>query len=455
MVKKDEKSKHSGSSTTKPGRKKETPGQVFKAVSRKRSLKARSIGRDSREYVLWVQQSLNQILEMDLDEDGLMGPFTSDVIFSFQLSQGLEPDGIVGPNTEAALIQAGASPPPFTAPDPDEAGAHLPGNTFVPFPANKVTSPFGLREHPVAGGASMHQGVDYGIPEGTKVPAVFAGTVARSYRSDSFGETVIIAHGKDEDGNLYYTLSAHNNERLVQNGDKVTKNEIISLSGSTGISTGPHLHFELKIIPEVGPTPSDQEFFSGRFSVDPLTHTWPESSFPTAKPPEPAAVSIPQEPEAHVPAKTFVPFPANKVTSKFGRRIDPFTGKVTGHHGVDYGIPTGTKVPAVSGGSVARSYSSSSYGETVILFHGKDKKDNLYYTLSAHNSRRLVQDGDQVSQSEPIAYSGSTGLSTGPHLHFEVKVIQDGGPEPTEADFFSGGNSVDPITHVWPDLSLS
>ncbi len=112
-----------------------------------------------------------------------------------------------------------------------------------PLPApTPVTSPFGPREHPVLGGTRMHNGVDLGVPERTPVRAVAAGVVRRASSDDSNGRIVILDHGRG-----VTTLYCHNDELLVHTGDRVERGQIISRSGNTGRSTGPHLHYQLEL----------------------------------------------------------------------------------------------------------------------------------------------------------------------------------------------------------------
>ncbi len=106
------------------------------------------------------------------------------------------------------------------------------------------------------------------------------------------------------------------------------------------------------------------------------------------------------------------------VTSEFGYRTDPFTGQTSGHGGIDLAVPTGTPVRAALSGTVTvSSYSQSSYGYYIMIDHG----DGLA-TLYGHCSQLLVSVGQTVETGDVIALSGSTGRSTGPHLHFEVRV---------------------------------
>ncbi len=104
------------------------------------------------------------------------------------------------------------------------------------------------------------------------------------------------------------------------------------------------------------------------------------------------------------------------MTSPFGWRIHPVYRTRRFHAGLDFGVATGTPVGAADRGTVLYSGWYGGYGYTVILNHG-----NGLTTLYAHNSALLVRVGQTVQRGQPIARSGSTGLSTGPHVHFEVR----------------------------------
>lgn len=108
----------------------------------------------------------------------------------------------------------------------------------------------------------------------------------------------------------------------------------------------------------------------------------------------------------------------NVVTSEFGYRRDPFTGERKGHSGMDLAVPTGTSVRAALPGTVTVStYNQGGYGYYVMIDHG-----NGLSTLYGHNSQLLARVGQTVEAGDVIALSGSTGRSTGPHLHFEVRI---------------------------------
>ena len=105
------------------------------------------------------------------------------------------------------------------------------------------------------------------------------------------------------------------------------------------------------------------------------------------------------------------------VTSEFGGRIDPITGRRDGHTGMDLAVPSGTPVRAALPGTVRVAKYDSSYGYYVTIGH-----ENGLITLYAHNSRLMVRPGQAVQAGDVVSLSGSTGRSTGPHLHFEVRV---------------------------------
>lgn len=103
-------------------------------------------------------------------------------------------------------------------------------------------------------------------------------------------------------------------------------------------------------------------------------------------------------------------------SSGFGYRIDPFSGRRVFHEGVDFAAKTGTSIKAAAGGVVIYSARHPEYGNMVEIDHG-DELVSRY----AHASKRLVNLGQIVSSGQKIAEVGSTGRSTGPHLHFEIR----------------------------------
>ena len=133
---------------------------------------------------------------------------------------------------------------------------------------------------------------------------------------------------------------------------------------------------------------------------------------------EPAVI----EQGTQIPPTYVKPLSGGRFTSGFGKRW----GRM--HKGVDWACPTGTTVYASSDGVVEYADWSNGYGYNVIIDHPDGRK-----TRYCHLSKTLVTAGTSVSQGDPIAQSGSTGHSTGPHVHFEI---------------FIGGTQVDPLQYI-------
>ena len=113
------------------------------------------------------------------------------------------------------------------------------------------------------------------------------------------------------------------------------------------------------------------------------------------------------------------PVMAGYISSYFGERMDPFNGEEAFHKGLDFASDAGADVLAVAQGVVTWAGPREGYGVLVEVNHG-----NGYVTRYAHNSRVSVAPGDTVQRGQAIAVVGSTGRSTGPHVHFEV--LKDG-----------------------------
>ncbi|WP_245586141.1 M23 family metallopeptidase [Solimonas soli] len=109
------------------------------------------------------------------------------------------------------------------------------------------------------------------------------------------------------------------------------------------------------------------------------------------------------------------PIQAGFISSLFGTRTDPFTGRMARHAGIDFAGRMGASVQAVGAGIVTYAGPREGYGNLVEINHG-----NGYATRYGHNSAVLVHMGDKISRGQAIARIGSTGRSTGPHVHFEV-----------------------------------
>ncbi|MCQ2401188.1 MAG: peptidoglycan DD-metalloendopeptidase family protein [Lachnospiraceae bacterium] len=125
------------------------------------------------------------------------------------------------------------------------------------------------------------------------------------------------------------------------------------------------------------------------------------------------------------------PVPSSgRVTSYFGSREAPVAGASTSHKGIDIGAGSGSDIKAAAGGSVVIATYSSSAGNYIMISHGGG-----VYTVYMHMKSMAVSEGDEVSKGQVIGYVGSTGYSTGPHLHFGIRV---------------DGSYVDPLDYVSP-----
>lgn len=136
-----------------------------------------------------------------------------------------------------------------------------------------------------------------------------------------------------------------------------------------------------------------------------------------------SAVSVP----SRMPLETMV------LTSSYGMRTHPILRQRRAHKGIDLAAPTGSPVYATADGIVSRAEWFSSYGNYIQIEHGSE-----LHTRYGHLSGYAVREGDRVRKGDLIGYVGSTGRSTGPHLHYEVRVA---------------GEAVDPTPYLSGDMS--
>ena len=124
-----------------------------------------------------------------------------------------------------------------------KSGIYAKGSGSLDWPLRgRLTSNFGYRRHPIWGGRHMHTGIDIAAPYGEVIRAADGGEVLFSGWWDGYGKAVVIDHGKS-----ISTVYGHMSRIYVQNGNKISKGQIIGLVGSTGYSTGPHCHFEVRV----------------------------------------------------------------------------------------------------------------------------------------------------------------------------------------------------------------
>ena len=153
----------------------------------------------------------------------------------------------------------------------------------------------------------------------------------------------------------------------------------------------------------------------------------------------PSTVSSPIAPTMGVSIPSRGPLAAASTTSSYGMRTHPVLGGMRAHRGIDLAAPTGTPVYATADGVVGKAEWFSSYGLIVQIAHGSELE-----TRYAHMSRLAVGPGERVRKGDVIGYVGSTGRSTGPHLHYEVRVSGEAvNPIPYMAETgMSGGISL-------------
>ncbi|GAA1851065.1 peptidoglycan DD-metalloendopeptidase family protein [Brevibacterium marinum] len=118
------------------------------------------------------------------------------------------------------------------------------GELANPAKGYPTTSPFGYRVHPITGAKKLHSGTDFGVPCGTPIHAAGDGVVVGAGWTGGYGNRVVVSHGKIKGDTIASTYN-HNTKVKVHPGQKVKKGDVISVSGTTGASTGCHLHFEI------------------------------------------------------------------------------------------------------------------------------------------------------------------------------------------------------------------
>ena len=124
----------------------------------------------------------------------------------------------------------------------------LPGDGFLknPAPGHPVTSQYGWRTHPISGTRRMHTGTDFGVPCGDPVYASADGVVVSSGVAGGYGNRVVLSHGKSNGASIATTYN-HNTRNVVRAGQTVKEGDTVAMAGTTGSSTGCHLHFEVMV----------------------------------------------------------------------------------------------------------------------------------------------------------------------------------------------------------------
>ena len=258
-----------------------------------------------------------------------------------------------------------------------------------------------------------HRGDDLCADEGAEIYAAADGVVLAAQEHYSWGNFVEIDHGTDADGLRWVTLYAHMKSCAVQVGQTVTAGQVIGYVGSTGNTTGNACHFEM----QVNGTLVEPRYFTAYTGSD--------------------AAELTQEKADEILAEAVRRASSDQVTAADGSAalsgVELFTLPVApppqvsgydpenGHPGIDFAAEEGAGVYAVAGGIVSAAAYDVEKGNYVVLDHGGGLE-----TEYQHMKSLLVSAGQSVVQGQVLGYVGSTGNSTGPHLHFEAR--QDGAP---------------------------
>ena len=258
-----------------------------------------------------------------------------------------------------------------------------------------------------------HRGDDLCAAEGTEIYAAADGVVLAAQEHYSWGNFVEIDHGTDADGLRWVTLYAHMKSCAVVPGQTVTAGQVIGYVGHTGYTTGNACHFEM----HVNGTLVEPRYFTAYDGSD--------------------AAELTQEKADEILAEAVRNASSDQVTAADGAAalsgVELFTLPVApppqvsgydpenGHPGIDFAAEEGAEVYAVAGGIVTTADYDAEKGNYVVLDHGGGLE-----TEYQHLKSLLVSAGQSVVQCQVLGYVGSTGNSTGPHLHFEAR--QDSAP---------------------------
>lgn len=268
--------------------------------------------------------------------------------------------------------------------------------------------------------SDSHRGDDLHAAEGTDVLAAADGVVTQAGEHFSYGNFVVIDHGT-ADGYSWRTLYAHLQSAIVQTGQTVTQGQLIGYVGHTGQSTGNHCHFEV-YVDGVLTSPRWFTAYHGEGdSAEPTDEERQELIDSCVAAKADNAFSALDTAMGGQGAQAVV-FSLPLVLSDDVRMSSTFAQN---HTGVDLVAPEGTTVLAAADGTVTEYDYNEDDGYYLVLYHGMDDGAS-WQTRYSHLGSVKVQVGQQVVQGQEIANCGSTGASTGPHLHWEV--LKDGEP---------------------------
>ena len=268
---------------------------------------------------------------------------------------------------------------------------------------------------------------------------------------------------KDKETNVIYEVKSGDTLSKIANNNNMTVEQLVAINPTlTSANSTIRIGDELNIVvpePELSVVREEQVYYEESYEADVIyvdNNSWYTTQTKTLQEPvagfhkvvakvtyrnddviskeqikeEVVVEAVPKivERGTIIPPTYIKPLSGGRLSSTFGRRKAPTKGASTYHKGVDWATPTGTAVVASSGGVVAKAGWGSGYGYVVYINHPDGRQ-----TRYAHNSKVLVSAGQTVSQGQKIALSGNTGISSGPHVHFEMLI---------------GGSQVNPLNYI-------
>lgn len=286
-------------------------------------------------------------------------------------------------------------------------GIGIAGQWACPISPPKLTGYAGRDFGAPRSSGRRHNGNDIFGPPGTHLVAVADGTIMPGTFGNDGGLGGTRMWLKTDIGPAFYYAHLSGIAAGIQPGVRVKQGQLLGYMGNTGRlakDTPIHLHFEMHPC-------------GGRnCPINPAPTFRPACNPNNQQPTAPAGAVVMVAAPATKPGAMIIPV-KGKFTSPFGYRIHPISRTRRLHTGQDIGAPNGTPIAAAKDGIVTFTGWKGGYGNTVIIDHG-----NGITTLYAHQSRIASTPGTKVRQGQLIGYVGTTGASTGNHLHWEVRV---------------------------------
>ena len=263
--------------------------------------------------------------------------------------------------------------------------------------------------------AVYHMGDDLNAPKGTTVTAAAGGQVTVAEFHYSYGNYIVIDHGTDASGHRWESLYAHLDTIGVTVGQTVTQGEQIGTVGSTGVSTGNHLHLELHCDGELVP-PQYCLPYSGTRLIQADTDG---SLLALLRNPAMLDIAVQKAGAAQLsaPSAFEAPLDTYAISAAFG----PGRNGLPDHTGTDLAAEAGSMVRAAAGGVVLAAGYDPARGYYVLLYHGTAADGTTYATLySQLQTKSPLVPGTTVEAGTAVGVVGNSGDSTGPHLHLEL-----------------------------------